>query len=57
MSSQTGIRRTLADYPLSLQLAAQALWGDDFWGGAPPVRAASRPSASSQRPDKMTRRP
>lgn len=25
-------QRTLDDYPLSLQNAARALWGDDFWG-------------------------
>jgi len=28
--------RPLDDYPLSLQMAARALWGDDFWGAQKP---------------------
>lgn len=31
-SSSPSERHTLADYPASLQSAARALWGDDFWG-------------------------
>jgi len=31
-SSNSSERRVLADYPASLQSAARALWGDDFWG-------------------------
>ncbi|NNM76564.1 hypothetical protein HJG53_06565 [Sphingomonas sp. ID1715] len=44
--------RALASYPLSLQHAAAAIWGENFWGREkinpePPLRRASGPSRSS----------
>jgi hypothetical protein len=42
-SSDTQERRSLADYPASLQSAARALWGDDFWGRHQPRAKAPEP--------------
>jgi hypothetical protein len=47
-SSTSGERRTLADYPASLQSAARALWGDDdFWGRYQP-RPVKAPEAKKR---------
>ncbi|MCJ8156537.1 hypothetical protein [Sphingomonas sp. LaA6.9] len=32
METRSTVRHALDDYPLSLQSAARALWGDGFWG-------------------------
>ena len=47
MSSISQKERVRAEYSPSLQQAAKALWGDDFWGrhaprptAVPPVRRA-----------------
>ena len=42
--------RPLDDYPLSLQMAARALWGDDFWGTHKP-----RPVETAGRSEKSNR--
>lgn len=42
-------RAALVDYPLSLQLAAEALWGGDFWGSRPPAPSAPKPSVEPRR--------
>jgi hypothetical protein len=47
-----GAPRALASYPVSLQQAAIAIWGDDFWGREkinpePPLRRASGRSRSN----------
>ena len=44
MSSIKHSERSLADYSPSLQQAAKALWGDDFWG-----RHAPRPAEKETR--------
>ena len=45
--SNSSERRTLADYPATLQSAARALWGDDFWGRYQP-RPVMRPEAKKR---------
>jgi hypothetical protein len=57
MSAKTAAApRALASYPVSLQSAAAALWGEDFWGrekinpelpARPRLSVASGPSRSS----------
>jgi hypothetical protein len=51
MSTETKrASRALESYPVSLQQAAAALWGDNFWGRErinPEVRRASGRSRSS----------
>lgn len=49
-SSNSSERRSLTDYPASLQSAARALWGDDFWGRHQP-RPVKKPD-----PKKLARR-
>jgi len=44
MSNPIRERRALSDYPLSLQVAASAIWGEDFWGGYDPRRRPVKPA-------------
>lgn len=46
MQNKHTARRTLGDYPLSLQSAARALWGDDFWGRHAPIPLKKKTEAA-----------
>jgi len=48
MSDSTASTRSLNDYPLSLRIAAEALWGDDFWGRYQPKPIAPPPPRSKR---------
>lgn len=49
MPSSDTQERTLADYPASLQSAARALWGDDFWGRHQPRAKIPEPKYPRRR--------
>lgn len=46
MQKKQTAQRALADYPVSLQSAARALWGDDFWGRYEPVPLKKKAEAT-----------
>lgn len=49
MDKFSAAQRVLSDYPLSLQSAARALWGEDFWGRHAPKPVTAPPDRKRRR--------